>query len=265
MLENFTILIPGGCNAKCSFCPDSMEGKPPTDWLLKLADAMSVIPKHWDQVSFSGGEPTISPYLKQSLQLVRPFFSKTVLTTSGIKLLDVVDVIGQYVDHLNISRHGFTKEQLQDSFKTKRVVSDAELTKAIQIYKEKYLGDINLNHVYLSTDKHIDKGYLLTYVKYAKSLGADSVSFRYDQRENSMEETFLEGVFKQFTVVHSGGCPVCRSHTIIVDDLPVTFKASFQEPSNAYKTMGNKELYELIFHTSGILSTDWEGKNVYIG
>lgn len=259
MLNNFTVVLPGGCNAKCSFCPDSMEGKPPTDWLMKLSDALKLIPDGWTDVSFTGGEPTISPYLEQTLSLVSEYFSKTVLTTNGLKLLDKIHVIGQYIDFLNISRHGIGLESNQKVFKTKRVPTDIDLAKSIAVYKEIYGGFVNLNHVYLKNDSHINKEYLVEYVKYAKSLGADSVSFRYDQTENCLDTTELELAFLSYPVVSSGSCPVCRAHTIIVDEIPVTFKASFQEPGSAYE----EGLYELIFGTSGKLTTDWSAKNEY--
>lgn len=259
MLNNFTVVLPGGCNAKCSFCPDSMEGKPPSDWLLKLSEAIVRRPSSWTDCSVTGGEPTISPYLELALPIISSGFDKTVLTTNGIMLHDKVHVIGQYVDFLNISRHGVGLEANRKAFKTKRVPTDQQLAESIAIFKEIYGGFVNLNHVYLKNDNHIDKEYLENYVCYAKLLGADSVSFRYDQTENCLDTTGLEKAFLEYEIIDSGSCPVCRSHTVIVDGLPVTFKASFQEPGMAYEG----GLYELIFGTNGKLTRDWSGEYEY--
>ena len=259
MLNNFTVVLPGGCNAKCAFCPDSMEGKPPADWLMLLSGAVHRRPSGWTDCSITGGEPTISPYLELALPIISQSFSKTVLTTNGIMLHDKVHVIGQYVDFLNISRHGVGAEVNQKAFKTKRVPTDQRLAESIAIFKGIYGGMVNLNHVYLRGDTHIDKVYLEDYVEYAKLLGADSVSFRYDQTENCLDTTELERAFLEYEVIESGSCPVCRSHTVIVNDLPVTFKASFQEPGLAYEG----GLYELIFGTNGKLTKDWGGEHEY--
>lgn len=259
MLNNFTVVLPGGCNAKCSFCPDSMEGKPPSDWLMRLTEGILRKPSGWTDCSITGGEPTISPYLELALPIISGVFGKTVLTTNGIMLHDKVHVIGQYIDFLNISRHGVGLETNQKAFKTKRVPIDQRLAESIKIFKEIYGGFVNLNHVYLKEDRHIDKPYLEDYVSYAKQLGADSVSFRYDQTDNCLDTTALEEAFLEYEIIESGSCPVCRSHTIIVNDLPVTFKASFQEPGMAY----DGGLYELIFGTNGKLTRDWGGEHEY--
>lgn len=236
-----------------------MEGSPPSDWLMRLSEAIARKPEGWTDCSITGGEPTISPYLELALPIISGVFGKTVLTTNGIMLHDKVHVIGQYVDFLNISRHGVGLETNQRAFKTKRVPTDQMLAESIEVFKEIYGGFVNLNHVYLKEDTHIDKAYLEEYVSYAKQLGADSVSFRYDQTENCLDTTALEEAFLEYEVVESGSCPVCRSHTVIVDDLPVTFKASFQEPGMAY----DGGLYELIFGTNGKLTRDWGGEHEY--
>ena len=225
MLNNFTVVLPGGCNAKCSFCPDSMEGTPPVDWLLKLSDAIKRKPFGWTDVSITGGEPTISPYLESTLSVVSKHFRKTVLTTNGVKLVDKIHTIGQHVDFLNVSRHGIGADNNMSIFKTKRVISDNDLSDCIYIHRILYGGAVNLNHVYLKSDGHIGREYLLEYVEYAKRLGANSVSFRYDQTENCLGVTELEKCFLNYPIINSSSCPVCRSHTVLIHNMPVTFKA----------------------------------------
>lgn len=86
-------------------------------------------------------------------------------------------------------------------------------------------------------------------------MGATSVSFRYDQNENSLEPTYLEQLFSDWKTVNEGCCPVCRNHTVLVKGFPVVFKASFAEPSKAIA-----DVYELVYHITGKLTTDWEGQ-----
>jgi organic radical activating enzyme len=72
---NFTVMLPGACNAKCGFCFwNHKDGqiKPPTDYMEKLADVVSKLsPETFPAVSLTGGEPTLSKYLKPVFGLLR--------------------------------------------------------------------------------------------------------------------------------------------------------------------------------------------------
>ena len=255
---NFTIITTGGCNAKCSFCTDPMNYKPDPDYISNLMRVVQDLPPKFNQVSISGGEPTISPDLEAILTIVKYSgrFGKVVLTSNGTKLLEKLNIICATVDHVNVSRHGVGYEKNVEVFGNKTIPSDEKLTTICSEYNKRGV-DINLNYVY-TNECGLDKQDVLDYVKYAKKVGANCVTFRFDQAENSLDETYLEAYFKEYKIINQGGCPVCRNHTILVSGMPVTFKASFEEPSNEIN-----DVYELIYHPSAKLTTDWEGKNEY--
>jgi molybdenum cofactor biosynthesis enzyme MoaA len=151
-------------------------------------------------------------------------FDKVVLTTNGSRLLQHLDVIKRTVNHLNVSRHAIGYEANTRVFGTRAIISDADLgAAAFELNKAGI--DVNLNHVY-GKDSSLTVQYVLDFIEYARSVGATSVSFRYDQNENSLEPTYLENLFSEWKATHAGGCPVCRNHTVLVGGFPVVFKAS---------------------------------------
>lgn len=255
---NFTIITSGGCNSKCDFCTDPMNYKPSSDYIKNLMKSIENLPSNFKQVSISGGEPTISPDLEAVLTIVKYSnrFDKVVLTSNGTKLLEKAPIISATVDHLNISRHGVGYEQNVKVFGNKTIPTDEELSTICEVFNKQGI-DVNLNYVY-TKESALTEQDVMDYVAYAKSVGANCVTFRYDQAENTLEETYLESYFSEYTKMNVGGCPVCRNHTIYVKGMPVVFKASFEEPSNEIG-----DVYELIYHVFGKLTTDWEGKSEF--
>ena len=261
-MPNFTIITPGGCNAKCDFCTDDMNRPASKDYILNLAKAISQLPAEYRQVSISGGEPTISPEFMTILWLIKASsrFDKVVLTTNGTKLHKYIDQLDGLVDHINLSRHAIGYDPNMRIFGTKAIPKDDEIV--VMVDKLNRMGiDVNLNHVYSDADAHevTERGdsYVTKFANYAKELGASSVAFRYDQNPNNLAETYLEREMFDlgYKIVNEGGCPSCRSHTHIVRGLPVMMKASLAEP----KLVMGKEIYELIYHIDGRLCSDWAG------
>lgn len=253
---NFTIITPGGCNSFCSFCTDPFKRKPSADYLSNLVKVLANgLPDNFQQCSISGGEPTLSPELESILDLVHMSgrFRKVVLTTNGARLANFVPVLQRTIQHLNVSRHAIGYEANTDVFGTRDIITDDAL-RSVAFELNKAGIDVNLNHVY-TADSQLTVDYVLRYIDYARSVGATSVSFRYDQNENSLEPTYLEKLFSDWKTVNEGGCPVCRNHTVLVKGFPVVFKASFAEPSKAIA-----DVYELVYHITGKLTTDWEGQ-----
>lgn len=256
---NFTIITSGGCNSFCSFCTDPFKRKADPSYLSNLVQILSTtLPAHFRQVSISGGEPTLSPDLPAILNLIKMsrHFDKVVFTTNGAKLMEHLALLKGTINHLNVSRHGIGYDANTKVFGTPQIISDEDLRLAAFELNKAGI-DVNLNHVY-TKDSKLTVQYVLDYIDYARSVGATSVSFRYDQGENSLAPTYLEELFSEWAVVNSGGCPVCRNHTVLVKGFPIVFKASFAEPSKAID-----DVYELIYHITGKLTTDWEGHNEF--
>lgn len=263
MLRNFTIITSGGCNAKCDFCPDPMNYKESGSYLENLKAAVDVLPPNYLQVSISGGEPTISPHLHDVLKIVKESkcFQKVVLTTNGTKLEQHLDKILDVVHHINISRHAVGYEANVGVFKNKQIITDEGIARVVEKASKK-LVDVTLNYVYTEgTVPTLEQA--LEFVAYAKSLGC-SVSFRYDQRANSLSTTLLEREFIQdgYTLAEVGSCPVCLTFASLVMGVNCTFKSAFQEPGSSYGSQTDP--YELIYHVSGKLCLDWDQKIEYL-
>lgn len=148
---NFTVITSGGCNAKCGFCTDPMNYNPSPDYISNFVNLFlnNSLPPIFDQISISGGEPTISPDLGTLLNIitVTKRFKKVVLTTNGTNLLNLVDLIGTHVNHVNVSRHGIGYENNVKVFKNKQIISDEDLKVAASRLAG-YGVDVNLNYVY---------------------------------------------------------------------------------------------------------------------
>lgn len=256
---NFTIITSGGCNSFCDFCTDAFKRKASEDYIPNLISVLAdKLPSHFKQCSISGGEPTLSPDLASILTLVHlsKRFEKVVLTTNGARLARYTETIAKYVNHVNVSRHAIGYQANTKVFGTPHIITDEEL-KDVAFELNKAGVDVNLNHVY-TKDSQLDMDYVLRYLDYARSVGATSVSFRYDQNENSLEPTYLERLFSEWKTIREGSCPVCRNHTVLVGGFPVVFKAAYAEPSKAIA-----DVYELVYHITGKLTTDWEGRDEF--
>ena len=256
---NFTILTSGGCNAHCGFCTDSFNRKAHPDYMKNMEHVLfNMVPAHFDQISISGGEPTLSPNLGQILGLIKLSnkFRKVVLTTNGARLVERMELIARGINHLNVSRHAIGYEANTKVFGTKGIITDEELV-TVNAYMNERGIDVNFNHVY-DDNNYLTVDYVARYIVYAKAMGATSVSFRYDQNKNNLKETYLEKMYSRYVRVNEGTCPVCRNHTVLINGMPVVFKASYAEPSKAID-----DVYELIYGIDGRLTTDWAGTNEF--
>lgn len=255
---NFTIITSGGCAASCSFCTDPMNYKASDNYMSNLIDLIlgNKIPVEFQQVSISGGEPTQSKDLNSILSLLKSSkrFKKVVMTTNGYKLLKFIPNMIGVVDYINISRHDIGYDNNVKIFKTDKIATDDDIISAIEELS-KYNIPVTLNHVYTDDDtEKMSIDYVDRFVKYAKELGATDICFRYDQKNNSLEKTWFEDLFKDYKIIHEAGCPVCRSFSILYKGMVLKFKASFVEPS-----LTTNEVYELVYHVNGKLTTDWSG------
>ena len=70
---NLSIVMPGGCNGKCDFC-FWQKTKPCGGYLEKLTGVFTSLPSQFSQLSITGGEPTLSPYLENVLNLIDRWF-----------------------------------------------------------------------------------------------------------------------------------------------------------------------------------------------
>ena len=121
---NFSVIMPGGCNANCGFC--FYKYNPRTEisfqkWLIAVETAIRLLPKEFTQISITGGEPTLNPKtLESTLQIVRKRFNKIVLTTNGSMLSKkICEIVSKgLVDYINISRHSHDQNDNDSIFHT---------------------------------------------------------------------------------------------------------------------------------------------------
>lgn len=245
---NLSIVIPGGCNGKCDFC--FWQKKTPCgNYMEKLSNILYSLPPQFYQLSITGGEPTLSPYLEKVLNLIdKNIFTHTVLTSNGCKLLDFVPKLEGKIDHVNISRHHFDDKINESIFKAKMLTTE-ELTKVsnelnkvgIDVTFSAVLGE-NMN-----TQDDISK-----YIRFAKDCGASQVFFR--KQHGTLDPTEIEKAYEGYKS-NEYSCPVCRTKVQKINGINVSWKASLEEPS---KELGI--IYELVINENAEVTKDWKGK-----
>ena len=240
------------------------------------------LPPQFQVLSISGGEPTLSPVLlKFLLELNRlrrtRKFQRVVLTTNGAMFADNIDevklrIILSAVDHINISRHAVDDEQNYEIFRTRSVPSTEQLAHAIRTIRDMGNGavDVTLNCVH---DEDVSTKFCRQFVKYAKDVGANAVSFRktagvspiqsiktstallkYHKKEGHVAPCKAELKFvEKYGKGRQSKCPVCRGRDMDVDGFPVRWKGSATEPSIV--TGG---IYELVINSDGLVYADWD-------
>lgn len=251
------MLLPGDCNAHCDFCFwNREEANIPFDHTFsdKAITQLRRLPTLFSVLSVSGGEPLLSPeYTRFCLALIKNRdalgLERTVLTTHGQYLSKFLDVTLATFDHINISRHAIGYEANVEVFKTKNIPTDAQLAAVIAKIHKVSKVDVTLNCV---VPANVTKKFCEDFIKYAKSLGADAVSFR--KVASNAKPTKAEMAFrKKFPLLSETECPVCRG-AVQKDDsgFSIRWKGSVAEPS--IETDG---VYEAVLHPDARIYTDW--------
>ena len=174
---------------------------------------------------------------------------RVVLTTHGGNLEQHIPLIDCAVDHVNISRHAISDEDNYRIFHTSSVPSTYDLIKLIKKIHNETSCDVTLNCV---VKPDVDFKFCYDFVEYAKSIGADAVSFRKEASDvtPTATELLFEKVFGN--IVGRSNCPVCRGMGQRVQGFPVRWKGSVAEPS--IQTNG---VYEVVIHPDGKPYADW--------
>lgn len=254
---NFSVILPGGCNAKCDFCFWEKDKNATIQKFMRgLEKAIKVLPSSFKEVSITGGEPTLSKAFPASAFMLSQRFDKIVLTTNGVNLVECLqDGSIDPVKHINISRHAIDDSLNEGVFKTKRVPGRNDLAKMIAL-AERYGKDVRLNVV--SGEKMYGGERLLDWVKFARSMGVNTISFRTDSElgldfVHEYERRFIREGRK---TTHETGCPVCISRWYSYHGINMAFKYSMTEPTDVGP-------YEVVLQQDGRMTLDWAGKQEY--
>lgn len=250
---NFSIIAPGGCNASCSFCFWKQESNH-KDYKNNLITTLANLPKYFHQVSITGGEPCLSPHIHDILDVLKNKetygIDKVVLTTNGTGLIDIIDDFEDVVDFVNISRHHWNEEKNAEIFNTDSVPSNLDLLE-LTTRLNKIGISVNMNTVVTFNTKKLAERMM----HFAKKSGFSSIAFRH--QHGSLGAPKLESYFDEYKAKYENSCPVCRSKSQIINGFNVNWKSSVVEPKDSFD---EDTVYELVFHSDGKITTDWEGK-----
>ncbi len=252
---NFSIVLPGVCNAKCFFCFWERSQAESPMFLTQLNWYLDFLKGKITQVSITGGEPTLSPMFGGVMGALLGRGLKVVLTSNGCDLRGKLPVMEGVVNHINISRHKLSYEDNIELFGTDTIPSDEELEGICEIANGMNI-DVTINKVVREDCNNYED--LFDMISFVKKIGASALAIRKDYSTNSLGPIPLES-----TLGYSGksrSCPVCVTNSYIVSGVPVHFKYSLQEPS---ESLGY--IYEFVYHPEGTLTEDWKGeKKIHI-
>jgi molybdenum cofactor biosynthesis enzyme MoaA len=247
---NFSIVMPGPCNANCSFCDYKAIPISP-DFIKNLERSFEILGDKVTQVSITGGEPTISPYLSDVLRLLRKYPKfKVVLTTNGTQLETYIGEIDGVVDHINVSRHSTLGVHNREIFGCHSIISNGFLKMLIQCLNISLI-DVTLNKVIWVNHDSITEIY--RFVDFAHDINATSLCFRKDWNSNTLEPTPTER--RMGKKYKEEKCPVCVSRQYLINGMYVYFKAGLKEPSDIID-----EVFEFVYQADGVLYKDWSRK-----
>lgn len=258
---NFSILLPGGCNAKCSFCfaGECKKPLPVPAYVKRLHETLTELPDEFTSVSLTGGEPTISKYLKPTLMVLalhKKRIKKVVMTTNGTRLMSCLDEMAGVVDHLNLSMHHY------DAKENKKIFGGSYDLGHVTIQRMNHAAnkagiDVTANCVF---NLKTPPSFFAEYIELAKRIGFSAVHFR-KENGNLKTPANWNKAFGDYTVTGRGGCPACRTTWIRAGGIPVALKTSVLEPDTA---LDADTIHELIFHGDGKLYSNWAGTRAVV-
>jgi len=245
-MRDCKIILPVGCNAKCSFC-FSKGTKYSKNFVEDVKHSLNRLNESV-KANISGGEPTLYPELLPLLKMLKnhPRVSKIILTTNGSKLTDT-RWIADYINHLNISRHCWDDEVNNEIF---GIEIDADYS-TITDYFNRHGVDVRCNCYLSELFRKIND--LQWMIEWAADKGFNSIKFRNDF-SNGMEMNKWEKMFKQvYKPIYEDSCPVCRISEYLYR-IPVFFGYGVPEPSDYEGT------FEYVINQDGKLYWDYSCK-----
>lgn len=257
---NFSIALPGLCNAECSFCFNKKHPKFEREnlgvYLINLSDILSNLGDQFYQISLTGSEPMLSPFLEPVLGMITLFrnkYTNILLTTNGTDLIKNIDLVCSAVDHINISRHHFDEVENCKIFGGSYEMNDSKLEYIIDECGKRGV-DVSVNCVISDSTT---KDFIDQYIEWSKIIGLNAVRFR---KENSdMNPPSVELEFEEYKPIWEGECPVCRTTQKLIKGVNTYWKNSVLEPSDII----TDEIFELVYQPDGKLYKDWVGEKFF--
>lgn len=248
---NFSVVLPGGCNAACEFC-FWKESARHDDYLQEMLAALAQLPRIFTSVSITGGEPTLSRDFEPVLRASVERFDKVVISTNGAALASYTDLIAELCESahicVNISRHQWDDKTNADIF-SGDTPSSAELEEVISRLSRSGV-TARANCVLCGQFNGADE--VRDYLRWARGVGFYAVAFR--KQHSDLGPSHEQRWFDDYKVLGTTTCPVCESTTQLIDGVETIWKSSVAEPSEAMR-----DIYELVLHPDCSLTLDWEG------
>lgn len=183
------LVVPGGCNAKCSFCynKDKQITCNKQQFLDNFIDSLDDIickigNKNPISVDITGGEPTLDIELLSEILIklkqynIKSKVLRTTITTNGINLKEIIPLMEGVIDYVNISVHDWRSYERKNIFGF--CINEEE-------YKDmtKSLRDIGITSSVCAVIYKVIPDFLKwrdCFIDWAKELGFISVRFRCD-------------------------------------------------------------------------------------
>lgn len=252
---NFTVVLPVGCNAKCSFC-FWHKRKLGDNYFENLENSISKLPPYFSQVSISGGEPTMlsEENFVKLLKILRSNFDKIVLNTNGFKLKELLrnNYIRNNIDYINLSRHSIVDAENEKIFKTNNIPTTSDI---IEINK---LKKVRLNCVF-ENDVNYE-----TWFNYVYMTGSEGVAFRRLADKGVNKKSKLEKRLdkdNRLTTQSKDKCKVCYGANYTHKDyknINIVVRYSVDEPKDYMK---KDVIFELISDGVGEIHYKWNNNN----
>ena len=256
-----TIILPGGCNAKCPFCYDISKNVNNPNYIQELKDTIDKIPLNVRKLAVTGMETTISPYFEKVLDLLIYYrenerFDFMFLNTNGFMLDKYYDKISKAFDSINISRHDACDTENFKIFGTETVPSLAKLKDLIN--KLQLSSGVNINTVItddLSEEEKKKKIYDM--VDACKEIKANSLTIRFEATDRLRIQP-LPSFLEEYETISYNGNPGCRFWLKKINGLYVVLKYVTKEP-----TSFSNWNYGYIIQRNLLVTRDWAGKKLH--
>ena len=258
-IPNLSIVLPGMCDVKCTFCTwrnGATSGVKAHDKYLERIDyILNTLPDQFISISLTGGEPLLSPYLWPVLDLIdKNRWERVGLTTNATNLApSILDRLSEKLNFINISRHHY------DDSINEKIFDSAIVPKTDQLAKiNQYAYNVGIPVSYNTVlTKHFPakKSEIEKMVKFAFQTNAQRVNFRKIQGpKTTTAPSSHEAMYLNDPTYVNYPCPVCRTADTRVGNMTVSWKAAVLEPS-----IHLGYWFEGVVHPSGVLSGDWDG------
>lgn len=252
-----TVILPGGCNAKCAFCYDISENVVIDDYYSKLDSVIEKIPMEARKFAITGMETSYSPYFEDVLKLAAKYkeekrFDFIFLNTNGSNIKKYANEINKGLDAINISRHDADDEENYKIFNTRSVPSKDELKEIISLLKLE--SGVNINTVITDdmSDEEV-KQKVFDMINLCKYIGATSLTIRFEATDRLRTEN-LRSFLLEYDTVSEKANPGCHFWLKKINDFNVVLKYVTKEPTS-YSNWN----YGYIIQRNFDITRDWAG------